>query len=558
MTKWLAGAFCLVCIFIYSAASSQAYHYYFGNIHAHSSYSDGNKDAAAGVIQTPAKNFEYARNTYNFNFLGISEHNHSGAGMHLPDYRKGLADADSCNKNGQFVCMYGMEYGVISNGGHVVIYGIDSLIGWESGNYDIYTPEYDYTSLWKIIAGKPNAIATLAHPENTDYNNLLTAPYSDTADMAIFGCAVRSGAAFSTTTDYSDGPPSSVYTSYFRKLLAAGYKLGPTLDHDNHYMTFGRTAQSRTVVLAETLHRDSIMAAYRAMRFYASDDWNTQVNFTINGYPLGSTINVTGNPTINVNVTDPDVTDTTLSIKLYYGVPGSNTLSTVLTSNANSNNLSFVHNINSASSYYYYLEITQTDGDKIWTAPIWVTKAYSLLPIDAITLKGSQKQETIQLQADLTNTDYIQLELEKSFKGTDYSTIAMLTGQTQIKNRLTFIDNYPAAGYQYYRLKCTHKDGSVTYSSVAAVMYNDNSFALQTLYPNPAVQKINLSITAKKPATALCKLYNAEGRLMTSSTKSLSEGANVISQNIEMLSTGLYHLVVEVQDAKLESSFLKQ
>jgi hypothetical protein len=180
------------------------------------------------------------------------------------------------------------------------------------------------------------------------------------------------------------------------------------------------------------------------------------------------------------------------------------------------------------------------------------------LPIDAITLKGTQKQETIQLQADLTNTDYIQLELEKSFKGTDYSTIAMLTGQTQIKNRLTFIDNYPAAGYQYYRLKCTRKDGTVTYSSVAAVMYNDNSFALQTLYPNPAVQKINLSITAKKPATALCKLYNAEGRLMTSSTKSLSEGANVISQNIEMLSTGLYHLVVEVQDAKLESSFLKQ
>jgi hypothetical protein len=558
MTKWLTSIVCLVCAVIYNDASAQAYHYYFGNIHAHSSYSDGNKDAPAGAIQTPAKNYEFARDSYNFNFFGISEHNHSGAGMQLADYKKGLADADSCNRNGQFICMYGMEYGVINNGGHVVIYGIDSLIGWEDGNYNIYSPEYDYSSLWRIVAGKPNAFATLAHPENTDYNNLLTASYSDTADMAIFGCAVRSGSAFSQTTDYSDGPPSTTYTSYFRKLLAAGYKLGPTLDHDNHYTTFGRTAQSRTVVLAEALNRDSIMAAYRAMRFYASDDWNTQVNFTINGYPLGSTINVTGNPTINISVTDPDITDTTSSIKLYYGVPGSNTLSTVLTSNSNNNNLTFVHNINAASSFYYYAEITQKDGDKIWTTPIWVTKAYTLLAIDATTLKGSQKQEVIELDADLTNTDYTQVELEKSFKGSDYLTIAMLSGSAQIKNRITFVDHYPVAGHQYYRLKFTRKDGTITYSSVAAVIFTDKTFALTALYPNPAVQKVNYTINAKKSARAICKMYDADGRLVSTSGKDIVAGANVISQSVETLSKGLYHFVVEVNDARLESSFLKQ
>jgi len=559
MTKWLTMAvLCHAFVFINYCATAQTYHYYYGNIHAHSSYSDGNKDAPTGVTIKPASNFEFAKNTYNFNFLGISEHNHSQAGMHLDDYKKGLSEADSCNKNGEFICMYGMEYGVISNGGHVVIYGIDSLIGWENGYYNIYSPEYDYASLWRIIAAKPNAFATLAHPENTDYNNLLTSPYSDTADMAVVGSAVRSGSAFSETTDYSDAPPSTTYTSFFRKLLAAGYKLGPTIDHDNHYTTFGRTAQSRTVVLAEALNRDNIMAAYRAMRFYASDDWNTQVSFTVNGYPLGSSINVKGNPTINVSITDPDVTDTITSIKVYYGVPGSNTLSTVLTSVTNNNQLSFVHDVPPSASYYYYVEITQKDGDKIWTAPIWINKVLTLLPIESITLKGSQKSETIELQADLTTTDFNQLELERSFKGSDYTTIAMISGESQIKNRLTFIDNNPVAGYQYYRLKCTRKDGTISYSPVAVVLFTDNTFALKRVYPNPVGDNINFMITAKKSAKALIKFYDTEGRLVTTISKTIQQGTNLIQQPVQTLSKGLYHAVIEIDDSKMETSFIKQ
>ena len=315
--------FVLIFIAVTYGAHAQAYQFYFGNIHAHSSFSDGNKDNGINGGKQPKDNYAFASQSYNFHFLGISEHNHTEAGMKLADYKKGLQQADSANKNGTFVTMFGMEYGVISNGGHVLIYGIDSLVGWNVGNYDIYSPQYDYAPLWKLIASRPNAFATLAHPETSDYNNLSTAAYNDTADMAICGSAIRSGGAFSQTTDYSDGPPSTTYTGYFRRMLAAGYKLGPTIDHDNHYSTFGRTAQSRTVVLARELHRDSIMAAYKARRFYASDDWNTQVSFTINANPMGSEIVTQLNPTINIDVTDVDKDDVVATIKVYYGVPGS-------------------------------------------------------------------------------------------------------------------------------------------------------------------------------------------------------------------------------------------
>ena len=110
------------------------------------------------------------------------------------------------------------------------------------------------------------------------------------------------------------------------------------------------------------------------MRFYSSDDWNVKVNFTIKNKPMGSILSYTGAATISANVTDPDVSETVSSIAIYYGVPGSGTNPTVLTTVTNTANLSYTHNLANNSTYYYYLKITQNDGNIIWTSPIWYTR----------------------------------------------------------------------------------------------------------------------------------------------------------------------------------------
>jgi hypothetical protein len=542
--------------FLVSIASntySQAYQYYFGNIHSHSSYSDGNKDAASGY-KLPADNYSFAKKSYNFHFLGISEHNHAEAGMELSNYKKGLTEALAANKDGEFVCMYGMEYGVISNGGHVVVYGIDSLVGWEANNYSIYSPKSDYSFLWKIIAERPNAFATLAHPETGDYNKLSTSVYNDTADAAICGSAVRSGSAFSVTTDYTDAPPATTYTGYFRRMLAAGYKLGPTIDHDNHYATFGRTAQSRTVVLAQALQRDSITAAYKAMRFYASDDWNTRVAFTVNAYPLGSVIQTAVNPSINVSVTDPDNENVT-SIRLYFGVPGSKRLSTVLASVSNTSSLSYLHNVIAGSSFYYYAEITQEDGDKIWTSPIWVYKQFSVLPITLVTLTGEAKAATIELKAQLSAKDYLQIQVEKSFIGTDFTPIETLENIT--KTNFSITDFKPVYGYQYYRLKCTNKDGQISYSAVIAVSYKDTRLEMVKVFPNPASTYANVIIESAVNANATCRIYDADGKIKEQFSQRLVVGRNTISKRVTGYARGQYFIVIETGSAKAEASIIK-
>lgn len=366
---------CIIIATLFTTnAWSQTYHYYSGNLHAHTGYSDGNKDGVATGIKTPKASFAFASKSDNFDFMGISEHNHKKAGMKLPGYAKGLQEASTASTN-SFACLYGMEYGVIEEGGgHVLIYGVDELIGWDENNFDVECARSDYNSLWNILTDYPDAFATLAHPEKNDYEDLLNSPYNKNADKVICGVAIMTGPAFAKNTDYKTKSPKK-FIGYYQEMLAAGYHVGPTVDHDNHYLTFGRMASSRTIVLATKLDPESIAEAFREMRFYASADWNTKVDFTINGKPMGKRMNSKKAASIKVTVTDPDAGDTIKSIKVIYGQPGSGEVGKALTS-SKTNELTFIHNLPKGEEFYYYLEIVQVDGDKIYTSPIWINRLH--------------------------------------------------------------------------------------------------------------------------------------------------------------------------------------
>lgn len=338
-----------------------------GNIHAHSSYSDGNQDAAA----TPLQDFQFAAASLHSDFLGISEHNHSQAGMSLGNYALGLAQANQATTS-TFVALYGMEWGVISGGGHVVVYGVNQLLGWEPGNYDVFVAKNDYPSLFKEINRRPGAFATLAHPQQGDYGNLATAAFSARADSAIVGTPLRSGPATSTNVTYSN-PSTGSYTSTFAVLLAKGYHTGITLDHDNHNTTFLRSTPGRLVVLAPALTRADLLDALRQRHFYASDDWNAEASFTVNSQPMGTVFVGQGPASIQLSASDPD--NESATITLMRGVPGSGTRATAMTTTAPGvTTLSVSDALALNSSAYYYGIVRQADGDSIVTSPIWYTR----------------------------------------------------------------------------------------------------------------------------------------------------------------------------------------
>ncbi|MDB5221403.1 MAG: hypothetical protein JWN83_70 [Chitinophagaceae bacterium] len=378
-----------------NAATNNAivYNYYFGTLHSHSDYSDGNKDHPG---YTPADDYNYAITSECMDFLGISEHNHystvNNPGNSITDFHKGSVQAKDFNAaNPNFVALYGMEWGVISGGGHVVVYGdgMDKLFGWESGsggwgptnNYDVYVPKSTYTGpagLFKTVNdfADQNTFATLAHPNSTDFNNIANTPYKDTADNAITGVAVESGPAFSTNTTYSD-PTTMSYLWYYQTLLAKGYHLGPTMDHDNHNTTFGHTTRARTAVLAPSLSQTEIIKAMRDMHFYATEDCDTKVDFTINTKIMGSVFSDRNAPSISVNLTDATTNTSSAIIRVMYGKPGSGVMAAKIDS-VIGNHLYFVdNNLPNGETGYYYIDITNGTS-RIVTSPIWYTRTCSV------------------------------------------------------------------------------------------------------------------------------------------------------------------------------------
>lgn len=538
------------------------YNFYYGNIHSHTDFSDGNRDSVISGITTPGGSFAYAKQSYHIDFWGISEHNHYTAknnpGMLLARYAEGLYQADTSNSNGHFVAMYGMEFGTISTGGHVVTYGVPNLIGWDTvagnPNYDIYCAKGDYVSYWNIVNSFPNAFCTLAHPETGDFNNLLLSPtFNPTADSVLIGTAIRSGSAFSTTDDYSD-PPATSYELQYRRALAKGYHIGPAIDHDNHYTNFGRTLPGRTVVLAQQLHRDSILAAYKARRFYASDDWNTEVLFTINGSIMGSNIEIAGDPTIEIHVNDIDILDTTSKIQIYYGIPGSGIQPTVLSTTFYSNNFSFTHSIPLNSEYYYYAKITQTDGDILWTAPIWVKKTSFPLPIFEPYLKAELIQNNVQLSWILDG--FFDFELQHSIDGISFHSINY--GKSELgQNEYQFIDQNAPAGIQYYRLQLKNIEGEIFYSKVLSVLVpsKDSHFVL---YPNPVRDILKINYYSFNSTKAILKIYNANGIQMQQNEIEIQQHENILQVNTSCLSGGLYYLVLQKENERLiDTKFIK-
>lgn len=376
---------------------------YFGTLHSHTAYSDGQKDNAAG---TPADAYEFASHSLGMDFLGISEHNHfstvNNPGNEIANYHAGSAQAAAFNAaHPNFLALYGMEYGVISNGGHVLVYGdgLTELFGWESNvngnvgpNYDVYVPKSTYLGVEGLFARvndykAKNAFTSLAHPNNADYNNLSNIAYDAAADSAISGVAVESGPATSKVTNYSD-PSSMSYVWYYNKLLSKGYHLGPTIDHDNHYTTFGRHTPARTAVIAPELTQSAIIKAVHDMHFYATEDMDSKVDFTINTRIMGSVFEDRNAPSIAVNLTDATDNVGNALIRVMYGEPGSN-INPVVIDSVFGSSLSYVDNaLANHATGYYYIDITH-NGKRILTSPIWYTRTCASAGDTTATVCGS-------------------------------------------------------------------------------------------------------------------------------------------------------------------------
>lgn len=146
--------------------------------------------------------------------------------------------------------------------------------------------------------------------------------------------------------------------------------MAPSSDQDNHCSNWGASFTNRTGVLIPTgtaLSMSSFLDALRARRAFATEDKAAQIVLTANGHVMGERFSNSGPLTLTVNYASSNGQSAQL-VQVFEGVPGSNGTVSTLSETATTTTTP------STGDHFYYAKITEANGLRLWSAPVWVTE----------------------------------------------------------------------------------------------------------------------------------------------------------------------------------------
>lgn len=445
------------------AAGSLPYTIYYGNLHSQTNHSDGGTPVAscggaevpqAGVYG-PADAYAMMQNQAGGDFLLTSEHNHMYDGSTSTNTSASPATANNLFNSGltaaatyrsahpNFMALYGNEWGVISNGGHLNIFNPDGLASWEYNASNqligsVATVKSDYANLYSVMKAR-GWIGMFNHPASSGQFIIGGVPlaYDANGRDVMVAAEVLNSSAFSTnTTETETG--RSTYTGAFNILLERGYHVAPTTDQDNHCANWGLSFRNRTGVLLPSgtaLTVTSFLDALKARRVFATEDKTAQVVLTANGVVMGQTLASSGAVTLAANYASSSG-GSAARVQFFEGVPGRNGTVTQLFEGAGTTSFTPAQ-----GEHFYYVQVTEADGDRLWSAPVWVSQG-TAPPADttppSVTASESGGSGSITLSAtasDNVGVSNVEFYVDGVLKGSDAtSPYSMTLDSTTLTN----------------------------------------------------------------------------------------------------------------------------
>ena len=326
---------------------------YYGDLHNHTSYSDG-----AG---TPAQALA-AGKAAGFDFMAISDHSYAISDGEWDDT---LAAVNAAT-NESFVGLRGFEYTQGAEG-HINVWNTTrhaTRSNVAGCTYCDYTPNLEAGSTVQGFYGWLNSASNVPldsagealqfnHPGWINFNDWFYHPeVSDVARLEEVGNGNGSSYVFSED-------------QYVRS-LDYGWKLGATNNADTHSDQWGVNTDSRTGVLMPELTKTALLEALYERRTFSTEDKNASLSMKANGAWMGSEIANTGQILFEIQGADGD--NETAELVQLMTDQGKVADSTA----PGSSDFSWEPKLTiTPGVHYYYVKVTQADGDRIVTSPVW-------------------------------------------------------------------------------------------------------------------------------------------------------------------------------------------
>ena len=358
---------------------------YFGQLHSHTQYSDG-----AGSLESALAYIKALPESANVDFVAFTDHSNyfdkSGAAnpegalydmtkateysqQTWKSYKDAVAAFNAANV-GKKVAIAGFEMTWSGGPGHINTFNTPGIVSRNNTTLNNKTKDAGLQAYYKLLSQTEgvDSISQFNHP-GTTFGNFIDFGYWDAVvDTRMYMVEVGNGEGQIGAGGY--------YPSYEQYIMALdkGWHVAPTNNQDNHKGRWGNANDARDVILTDDFTEDGIYEALRARRMYATEDKNLDLDYTVNGSMMGSIIDVPEKLNFEISFNDPDRTDSIAKVEL---VVNSGKVAYTWDSAADLAKGSV--SVELAPEYtYYFVRVTEGDGDLAVTAPVWVGESLKL------------------------------------------------------------------------------------------------------------------------------------------------------------------------------------
>lgn len=358
---------------------------YFGQLHSHTQYSDG-----SGTLDSALDYVANLPESANVQFVAFTDHSNyfdttSNANPEGALYDMSLASADSQKTwntykstidnfnatHSNIIAIGGFEMTWSGGPGHINTFNTPGIVSRNNKTLNNKTSDAGMKAYYALLSQSEgvDSISQFNHP-GTTFGNFSDFSYWDPViDSRMYMVEVGNGEGQIGAGGY--------YPSYEQYIMALdkGWHVAPTNNQDNHKGRWGNANDARDVILTDNFTEEGIYQAIRDMHMYATEDKNLLVNYSVNGQIMGSSITeVPQKLDISVSVNDPDAADSIAKVEV---VVNSGKVAHTWDNAAELATGELSVTLDSGYSYYF-IRVTEADGDLAVTAPVWVGETLKL------------------------------------------------------------------------------------------------------------------------------------------------------------------------------------
>ena len=495
---------------------------YFGQLHAHTDISNG-----AGSVEEA---FQYASQVDGLDFFAVTDHSDS-----FDNADMGAIDADGADISADwaagkqaaasvtgedFVGLFGFEmtWPEDKQLGHISTFNTP---GWQTRDQaDFENVPTALENYYKALTSVPGSVSQFNHPDTVHGDFERFDHYSPQYDAVVSLLEVA-------------GEDGVVDCEYYDLALDKGWHVAPTNNQNNHKGQWGDASEARTVVLAKSLTEEALYAAMKDRRVYATQDSDLAIYYELNGTVMGSILPKSKDAEITVFLSDP--TDEAIGNVEVVTDGGAVLVSEYVETPSQVLELSA-----SGGHSYYYLRVTQPDGDVAVTAPVWMD-GYDDIGIESFTSDTltPARDEEIGLTVTLFNDEPVDFAVKSLSLYADETLVSTVSDLGEVAGMstldYTFSYAHPELGVTEFRVEAA---GSVngedrTYEDTLSLSFRVpeqvKRIAVDASHGNSGTGKLNRlaeiaaqnSISVKKFETELPK--DSDILLITAPAKPFDE-----------------------------------